>query len=177
MRSKGARPLESARLFLRASKRCASIREGASIRECASIRENTVRRLLKFDNLRSINVRQPMVLYCDNQVAVLLSANLIQNRRSKHIDLEHHFIRETVSGGLVKIQHIPTSEMIADILTKTLTPDKFIRNRAMLGLVGVEKEVPSKRGVRAHARTSFPVMYVYIGSEIHSDSSSSFGLV
>ena len=91
--------------------------------------------LLNFDRLPSINVRQPMVLYCDNQGAVLLSANSIQNKRSKHIDLKHHFIREMVSDGLVNIQYISTTEMIADILTKNLTPDKFIKNRARLGLI------------------------------------------
>jgi hypothetical protein len=91
--------------------------------------------LLNLAELPSVNMSRPISLFCDNQGAVLLSANGIQHKRTKHIDLRHHFIREVVCDGLVVIKHVPTAEMIADILTKNLPVEKFRFCRANLGLV------------------------------------------
>ena len=97
--------------------------------------------VLNFSELPTFSVDRPMVLWCDNQGAVLMSANEDQHKRSKHIDLRHHFIRDTLSGGLVKIKYIPKSEMIADIFTKSLTPEKFKVCREKLGL----RSLPRRR--------------------------------
>ena len=45
--------------------------------------------------------------------------------RAKHIDIKHHFIREQVSQGNVKLEYCPTTEMTADILTKGLSRESF----------------------------------------------------
>lgn len=65
--------------------------------------------LLKLDEKPSMSINRPMSQFSDNEGAVLLSANCIQHKRTKHIDLRHHFIREVVSRGLVVIKHVSTA--------------------------------------------------------------------
>ena len=54
--------------------------------------------------------------------------------RSKHIEIKYHFVRDKVAEGIVEIQYCPTTEMIADMLTKALPKDVFAKLRVMIGL-------------------------------------------
>jgi hypothetical protein len=60
----------------------------------------------------------PTVLHQDNQGAIAIGSDFISNRRTKHIDIKYHFIREKVEDGVIRLQYIPTAEMVADCLTK-----------------------------------------------------------
>ena len=53
--------------------------------------------------------------------------------RVKHI--AYHFIREQVSNGTVKLKYRPTKEMVADMLTKGLSRDQFVKLRKMAGII------------------------------------------
>lgn len=61
----------------------------------------------------------------DNQGSIALAHNPVYHARTKHIDIQHHYIRDEVAAGRINLQYIPTSEMIADGLTKALTHAKF----------------------------------------------------
>lgn len=76
-----------------------------------------------------------MVIYGDNQGAIALAKNPTSHARTKHIDIQHHFVREAVADGKVTLQYVSTKEMIADGLTKPLPKDAFLRFRDALGLV------------------------------------------
>ena len=65
-------------------------------------------------------------LNIDNKSAIDLIKNGIINRRSKHIDVRFHFIKETVEKGLV-INYCPTENQIADIFTKPLNAHNFVK--------------------------------------------------
>lgn len=93
-----------------------------------------IRWLLNFTELPSFNLPKPVILWSDNQGAILLSANCIQHQRTKHIDLRHHFIRDMVKDGQVVLKYVPTEEMVADIFTESLTAEKFKICREKLGL-------------------------------------------
>ena len=73
----------------------------------------------------SCDVYLPVQLYCDNQGAIGLSKNPEDHRRTKRIDIRHHYIREKQEDGTITIHFLPTAEMIADGLTKPLPPVKF----------------------------------------------------
>ncbi|GJZ43856.1 hypothetical protein Tco_0591111 [Tanacetum coccineum] len=64
-------------------------------------------------------------LYCDNKSAIALSCNNVQHSRSKHIDIQHHFIREQVENGVVELYFIRTKYQLADIFTKALPRERF----------------------------------------------------
>lgn len=46
--------------------------------------------------------------------------NPIHHARTKHIDIRHHYIREVFEEGLIDVKYLPTTEMVADVLTKAL---------------------------------------------------------
>ena len=71
----------------------------------------------------------------DNLGAIFMSTNQAQDRRTKHIDVRYHHIREVTESGLIVTYHIPTNQNIADLLTKNLAWVKFIGFRNQLGLV------------------------------------------
>ena len=72
------------------------------------------------------------VVYCDNVSAVYLSANPVQHRRTKHIELDIHFVREKVALGDVRVLHVPSSSQFADIFTKGLPTALFQEFRSSL---------------------------------------------
>ena len=71
----------------------------------------------------------------DNQSALRLVANPEFHSRSKHIDVQYHYTRELVEDGTINVEYIPTTEMVADCLTKPLKKAKLEANIAALGLV------------------------------------------
>jgi hypothetical protein len=76
------------------------------------------------------------VLLCDNQAAIALASDDVHHARTKHIDVRHHFIREHVAAGAVKLEWVPTEEQQADILTKPLhtLPFTHLRGQVMGGV-------------------------------------------
>jgi hypothetical protein len=71
--------------------------------------------------LSKIGFKIPKVLfYCDNQGAIFLATNPVQEMRSKHIGICYHYIRECVKeGDKINLFYIPTDEQLADILPRT----------------------------------------------------------
>ena len=49
-----------------------------------------------------------MILYCDNTSAINISKNPVQDSRTKHIDIHHHFIRELVENKTIVLEHVET---------------------------------------------------------------------
>lgn len=88
----------------------------------------------------SKSMNMPIRLSGDNKGALDLIRNPEHHARTKHVDIQYHFVREVVEDGLAITQHVPTHEMIADIFTKPLTPAKFQKFRAMLGVREMEEE-------------------------------------
>lgn len=74
------------------------------------------------------------ILRCDNQGALALMRNPTSHARAKHIDVCHHFVRERVSRGDLKVEYCQTGDMIADIMTKALTKAKHEKFMAELGV-------------------------------------------
>ena len=91
--------------------------------------------ILRLVNELPLEITQESIeVHCDNQSAIKLSRNSICHNRTKHIDIQHHFVREKVDSGQIKIKYKPTEEMIADMLTKGLPREKHMKFLALSGL-------------------------------------------
>ena len=73
-------------------------------------------------------------MWCDNVGAIYLSTNPVSHARTKHVELDYHFIREKVQQGIIQINYISSSDQMADILTKPLGRPLFERHRDKLRL-------------------------------------------
>lgn len=81
-----------------------------------------IRRLL--EELKATK-SSPMKLYCDNKAAISIAHNPVLHDRTKHVEIDKHFIKEKIDNGLVHMEHIPTGEQVADVFTKGLHTKQF----------------------------------------------------
>ncbi|XP_040361647.1 secreted RxLR effector protein 161-like [Rosa chinensis] len=77
------------------------------------------------------------VIYCDNCSAIKLSKNPVMHGRSKHIDVRFHFLRELSRDGVVDLKYCSSQDQVADVMTKPLKLDDFVRLRELLGVCTV----------------------------------------
>ena len=95
-----------------------------------------------------INIRKPMVVYEDNRSTLKIATNATALKRTKYIDIRHHFLREHVEQGTITIRPIATAEQRADIMTKILGKQLFLRFRDMItsdiDLTAVDKRTCAK---------------------------------
>lgn len=80
-------------------------------------------------------IAPPTLIHADNQGAIKLTENPEYHRKTKHIPIKYHKTRELVDDGTIQFKWIPTSEMVADGLTKSLGANKFREFVSMLGLI------------------------------------------
>ena len=76
----------------------------------------------------------PMVIHEDNQSTIAMARNPQYHGRAKHIEIKHHFIRDQVAYGTIELVYCPSSQMIADMLTKGLNCDSLIYLRTQSGM-------------------------------------------
>jgi len=75
-----------------------------------------------------------VIIYYDNTVVVALAKDSKYHRKTKHIKMRYHYIREAITKHDVILKHISTKSMVADPLTKPTTRDVFVRHVRSLGL-------------------------------------------
>lgn len=73
-------------------------------------------------------------LLCDIHAAIYIAKNLVFHECTKHIEVDYHFIRTKLVGGLISLSHVPTSSQMADIFTKSLTG---LQHRTLSSKLGV----------------------------------------
>ncbi|CAL2224604.1 unnamed protein product [Prunus armeniaca] len=85
---------------------------------------------------------RPITLYCDNLSATYMASNPVFHARTKHIELDYHFVRELVLSGSHRVQFVPSIDQTADLFTKGLLKQRFQLLRSKL----VYQRPPSLRG-------------------------------
>ena len=86
-----------------------------------------------------ISINECPSIWCDNTSVGSLAKNLVFHARTKHIEIDVHFVREKIAAGRLSVQYVPTEYQKADILTKALATDRFVFLRSKLTLAEVPK--------------------------------------
>jgi hypothetical protein len=79
-------------------------------------------------------LQRATLVYCDNVSAVYLSTNPVQHQRTKHVEIDLHFVRERVAAGDVRVLNVPTTLQFTDIFTKGLPSSVFLDFRSSLNI-------------------------------------------
>jgi histone deacetylase 1/2 len=79
-----------------------------------------------------ISTSSMTMLWCDNLGATFLSANPVFHARTKHVEVDYHFVRDRVAKREIQVRFISSKDQLADVLTKPLPPVSFAYFRSKL---------------------------------------------
>ena len=65
------------------------------------------------------------ILWCDNVSALTIASNLVFHARTKHIEVDYHFVREHVLQHDLQVKFVSSQDQLVDLLTKDLTSPLF----------------------------------------------------
>jgi hypothetical protein len=92
----------------------------------------------------NIKIEEPMKIFCDNQSTRRITTNPVFHERTKHIEVDCHFIREKVQSKEIETSFVKSENQLADIFTKGLSVKAFENISRKLGLYDIYH--PSLRG-------------------------------
>lgn len=89
--------------------------------------------------LKDLHVQhnRPVLMYCDNQAALHIAANLVFHERSKHIESNCHIVRNRILDGTVKTFYVSTKNQLADVFTKALGVEDYLRLIKKLDIINI----------------------------------------
>ncbi|XP_016178398.1 uncharacterized protein LOC107620791 [Arachis ipaensis] len=95
-------------------------------------------------------VQEAPMAYCDNQRTMFLAENPILHLKTKHFEIDLHFVRDYVTSKVIQVSHVPNSVQIVDTFTKALPSTAFLHLRDKLKVQNLENSAPLS--LRGHDR-------------------------
>lgn len=92
-----------------------------------------------------VHLEGSMTIKCDNTSTIKLSRNPVFHGRCKHIGVRFHFLRDLVNNGSVVLEHCGMNDQVADILTKPMSREQFLKFRVQLGVCSGKDKLESNR--------------------------------
>ena len=80
-------------------------------------------------------------LMCDNKAAIRISENPVQHDRTKHVEVDRHFIKEKLEGGIIELPFVRSEDQLTDILTKAVNSRTFSDTLCKLGIGGATSQL------------------------------------
>lgn len=81
-----------------------------------------------------IQCEEPMKLFSDNDLAIIIAHNLVQHDMTKHLEIDRHFIKK-LDSGLITISYVPSGHQLVDVLTHGLPTERLNRLTCNLGMI------------------------------------------
>ena len=78
-----------------------------------------------------------MTVLCDNKATISIAKNPVQHDRTKHVEIDRHFIKEKLEGGTIRLMYIPSSRQTTDILTRALPKATYENMKSKLGMLDI----------------------------------------
>ena len=82
-------------------------------------------------------IHMPMKLYCDNKVTISIAQNPVQHDRTKHVEINKHFIKEKIDCGAICMPFVPSTQQIVDIFIKGVFKTSFEPFISKLGMIDI----------------------------------------
>jgi hypothetical protein len=83
-------------------------------------------------------VQQVVRLYCDSQSAIFLEKNSAYHSKTKHIDVQYHFVRDMVEEKKVLLEKVDTLKNVADSLKESVSTENFSWCRVTMGITALD---------------------------------------
>jgi hypothetical protein len=83
-------------------------------------------------------VQEVVRIDCDSQSAIFLVKNPAYHSKTKHIDIQYHFLRDMVEENKLLLMKVDTLKNVADSLKKKLSTEKFSWCRGSMGIVSLD---------------------------------------
>ncbi|CAN1790917.1 Retrovirus-related Pol polyprotein from transposon RE1 [Linum perenne] len=116
---------------------------------CEGIWLKRLLRELKIEDLKPISLRS------DSQYAISIVKNPVHHDRTKHVEIDRHFISDNASRGVVEVTYIPLADQTADILTKSTSREVLEHFKSKLSLYNIYTELEGSVEIRLDKRILF----------------------
>uniref|UniRef100_A0A2N9FE13 Reverse transcriptase Ty1/copia-type domain-containing protein n=1 Tax=Fagus sylvatica TaxID=28930 RepID=A0A2N9FE13_FAGSY len=80
------------------------------------------------------NLEKPVNLYCGNKAAISIAHNPVQHDRTKHVEVDRHFMKEKLTDGIISVPFVKSEDWLVDILTKTVSSRVLYSTLVKLGI-------------------------------------------
>ena len=84
-----------------------------------------------------ICLSKPMMLLCDNKASIAIANNPVQHDRTKHVEVDRHFIKDHLDKGTISLPFVTSKDQLADVLTKAVSGNEFQSSLNKLGMIDI----------------------------------------